>query len=224
MRRARMRTVSLLMLALLLATTTVASAAGSNPGVMPPNSRVQKLTYSDWTIKWWQYLFSLPASENPLIGLDTCPYKMVGNVALVVTYYAAGKPIECQVSPGTMLMVELLTSECSTLEPPPFNGTTPEELTACAHQFTPQHTQASIDGVPLQNLDQYLLTTPPYNFVVPAGNILGAPAGTTGQSVAYGELLLVKPLSVGEHTIHLYADMPSFNFAADRTLHVTVKR
>ena len=52
MKRSRIRTALLVTMTLLLITTAIASAhGGTNPGIMPPTSRVQGLTYAEWSAR-----------------------------------------------------------------------------------------------------------------------------------------------------------------------------
>jgi hypothetical protein len=228
MKRSRMWTVLAAAMALLLITTSVAGAGGNaNSGVLPPNSRVHGLTYGDWLARWWQYALTLPASQNPIIGSTgaNCAVQRSGNVALVLAYSAPGDPIQCEVPVGTMLFLEVLSSECSTLEPPPFYGANEAELRTCAEGFVPLDMKASIDGVEVRNLSQYVKTSPLYTFTVPEDNILGAPAGATGESVAYGVHLLLAPLTPGKHTIHVYSTYePGFPWTADKIFELVVTR
>lgn len=225
MKRPRIRTVLVAAMALLLITTTIAGAhGGANPGVLPPNSRVQGLTYGEWSARWWQYVFSIPTPQNPLTSGTGAVIQRVGNVELVVVNSTMDEPIQLQAPLGTILYLELLVAECSTLEEPPFYGGNEQELRACAHAFVPTDMEASIDGVEIWNPSQYISTSPLYEFVVPEDNILGVPAGTTGESVSFGAFLMLAPLNPGKHTIHTHATYPDLGYTADRTLDLTVTR
>lgn len=37
----------------------------SNPGVHPPCSKPYGLAYGEWSAKWWEWVFSIPAPTNP---------------------------------------------------------------------------------------------------------------------------------------------------------------
>lgn len=53
----------------LLTAFSIASRRGNtNPGILPPNSQVQGLTYGEWSALWWQYVLSIPSPKNPLEG------------------------------------------------------------------------------------------------------------------------------------------------------------
>lgn len=223
MKKGRIGSTLIVAMALLLIATTVVHAGGNNPGVLPPNSRVQGMTYGDWIAQWWKFALELPLSQNPIAGGTNCAYQRVGNVALVVANSLLDEPIQCEVPAGTLLYIEVLGAECSTLEPPPFYGGDERELRACVHAIVPEELQASIDGVPVRNLDQYIFTSPMVGFTEPEDNILGVPAGSTGYSVGYGAYLLIAPLSPGKHTLYTHGFYPDFDFTANRVIDLTVK-
>ena len=224
MKQRRIWSILMVTMVLLLISTTIASAGRANPGVLPPNSRVHGLRYGGWIARWWKYALELPASQNPITdgtGAE-CAYKLVGNVALVVASSTLDVPIHCEVPAGKMLFIEVLGAECSTLEPPPFYGGNEAELRACAQSILPQDLLAVIDGKPVQNLSAYIFTSPMFDFTVPEDNILGAPAGASGQSVGYGAYLMLLPLTPGTHTIHVHGTYPGFDFIADRVFELIV--
>lgn len=226
MKRMQVLAIIAVAVVLLVSVVLVAYARGNrNPGVLPPTSRVQGLAYGDWAAKWWQYVLSVPADQNPLAGNpDECIFQLEGNVGLVVGNCALlpeGTAIPCTVPAGKMLFVEVLGAECSTLEVDPFYGGNEAELRACAEALVPQDLEASIDGVAVRDVSKYIVTSPLYDFTVPEDNVLGVPAGS-GQSVASGAYLMLSPLSPGTHTIHLHGTYPDFEFTADKTFILTV--
>jgi hypothetical protein len=229
MKKFRILSIIAVVVVLLLGTVYIASARGNkNPGVLPPNSRVQGMTYGEWSAKWWQYAFSLPADQNPLnheAGITECSFERNGNVAVVVVDPLSPEPIECEVPTGTILFLDILSAECSTLEvDSPFYGENEEELRTCAEGFALSDLEASIDGVAVQNLDRYIHTSPFFEFTVPENNILGVDAGSTGQSISNGAHLMLAPLTPGEHTIHFHASYPDLEFTVDTNYHITVTR
>ena len=227
MKRSRMWTVLAVAMALLLITTTVAGAGGNaNSGVLPPNSDVQGLTYGDWLARWWQYALTLPASQNPLAGTTgaNCAFQRSGNVVLVLANSSLEVPIQCEVPVGTMLF--LVGPERRVLYPRAVAVLRQERgrVARCAMTFVPEDLEASIDGVEIKNLSDYVVISPLYTFTVPEDNILGAVAGATGESVAYGAHLLLAPLTPGTHTIHVQGTYPEFGYTADKTFDLVVTR
>jgi hypothetical protein len=51
---------------LMVAAMTVAQGASSNlnPGVLPPQSKPHGMSYAQWSVRWWQWVFSLPANNS----------------------------------------------------------------------------------------------------------------------------------------------------------------
>ena len=226
MKKFRILSVIAVVVFLLLGTAFIASARGNkNPGVLPPNSRVQGNTYGEWSALWWQYVFSLAMDQNPLVGATgtECSFERVGNVALVVVDPTSPEPIECEVPTGTILFLDILSAECSTLEvDSPFYGENEEELRTCAEGFMLHELEATIDGVAVQNIEQYIHTSPLFEFTVPEDNILDVEAGMTGQSISNGAHLMLAPLTPGEHTIHFHASYPELEFTVDTNYNFTV--
>ena len=102
---------------------------------------------------------------------------------------------------GKAILFPILNSECSFAEFPKLK--TLSELRMCAKTIQDQATtlMASVDGVPILNLQEYRIQSPPFNFTLPHNNILGMPANTTTEAVADGNWVFLKPLSPGVHKI-----------------------
>ena len=52
--------------AVCMALATVVNAQHGNQGIVPPNQKIQGLTYGDWSAKWWEFAYTIPADKNPL--------------------------------------------------------------------------------------------------------------------------------------------------------------
>lgn len=224
MKRSHIWIIFVVTVAMVLITSTTASARGANPGVLPPDSRVQGLTYAEWSARLWQYIFSIPTPENPLTGGtgNQCVYQQIGNVGLVA-FASTSEPILCEVPAGMMLYLHILSVECSNLEQDPFYGGNEEELRACVLNFSITDLKASIDGVAVENLDRYIQTSPLFEFTLPEDNILGSDE-LSGLSVANGAYLLLTPLSPGEHTVYLHAYLPEFEYTVEENIELTVRQ
>jgi hypothetical protein len=102
----------------------------------------------------------------------------------------------CTVKSGTKIFVLGSSFECST-----FEGTTEAELQECAQE-------ADVEDAPMVTLDGRSVPiaeaeTPLLNVVLPADNLFGLPAGTSGLSVGHGWVALLHPLTPGTHTIEI---------------------
>jgi hypothetical protein len=202
-------------LAIFIVATLWASASEhANAQVFPVNTKPYGLSYGEWSARHWQWLFSLPANEHPLFDTADCSAGQAGQVWFLGGTFAAietepgvivGEATrECTVPSGTALFLPIVDVECSTIEG---NGETAEELRDCAESVADfidsQSLHLEIDGDPVTNLQGYRVQSPPFTIgPLPDNNVLGAPPGATSLSVSDGVFVMVKPLSVGEHTIH----------------------
>ena len=200
-----------LVLVILAAVSSDAQAQGrnENPGVFPPNAHYRGLTYGEWGARWWQTAFSIPVvgDDHPLISGGVFGGE---DGVLFLSGVVGGVTIELTIPPGTVLFLPVVNAECSVIEPDPFHGADEIELRACANEHIDNTSGrfAVIDGVPVNNLLQFLGVT--------------APAGATSPSVDAGVYLLLAALRVGEHVIHFGWTLDGFSI--DTTYIITVER
>ncbi len=209
-------------------------AGNPNPGVIPPNARAHGMTYGEWSAKWWQWAYSLPVDQNPFFDEGgNCSNGANGQSGpvwfLTGVINTSGTAVRnCTVPEGKTLFFPILNVECATLEG---NGSTEAELRACTDGYMGYVTSeaATIDGVSVQNLQDYRAPSPVFTYgPLPANNVLeyygfNAPAGATSLAAADGFYLMLAPLPVGNHTIHFTGTFgPPANFTLDITYNLTV--
>jgi hypothetical protein len=97
----------------------------------------------------WETVLDTPVPENPLAAGEPWCIDQDGVVAPFTLDPAA--PPTCTVGPGTKIFVAAVTIECSTVEPPPFFGSTEAELRECARAVdVPGSTLTlTVDGKPV---------------------------------------------------------------------------
>jgi hypothetical protein len=201
-----------------------------NPGIVPPKARLQGLSYSQWQARWEKWVDSLPASTHPFNPGGSVLQGQTGNVwFLTGTGSFTPEVRDITIPTGKFLLFPILAVECSTVESPPFHGDNEAELRAGTKFFMDRGTglSAEIDGVPVNNVGAYRRQSTVVSFTLPDDNIFGVPAGTSGHSVDDGVFLMVKPLSVGSHTIHFYGvfdltDIFGITLTQDTTSNITV--
>ncbi len=131
----------------------------------------------------------------------------------------------CSIPAGKAILLPLLNADCSFLTNP--NLKTESQLPSCAKSENEGVTglDATIDGVKIQGLQNYRVQSPLFNLTIPDNNIAGSKPGTT-QAVSDGYWVLLKPLSVGSHTIHMAGSVVNYatgvlsNFANEVTYHI----
>jgi hypothetical protein len=237
-------------LALLLVSLTAPSApAGGGGGtadslVYPADSSPHGLSYAEWSARHWQWFYSLPVDANPLFDTADGGAGQSGNVwflggtfaptEIAPGVFAGLEDRSLEIPSGTALFFPLVDAEGSTLEG---NGDTEADLRAAAEFFAgfidPDSLSLEIDGKPVTHLLDYEFESPLFTFgPLPENNVLeaqgyDAPAGATTPSVSDGYFSMVKPLPVGEHTIHFTSTLDASSvggpiFLQDITYHITV--
>ena len=217
---------------------TFAQNGNPNPGIIPPNAVYGGLSYGEWQAKLNQWQLGVPAADNPLLLgnedkiANGQPHHVwfLGNTLPVVDRHftvPAGKALF-----ATIFSVEADNSLCID----PDTNYTVDELRAIAKSVVDSFTdiEVEVDGVPINDVAAYRSTSPVFEATLPDNNILqflgctDALPGTYGPMVADGYALLLAPLPVGEHTIHIAAVVivdqsdPSKDVDVDITWHITV--
>jgi hypothetical protein len=216
--------------------STMAFAHNANPGVFPINSRPYGQTYGQWSARWWQYAFSLTT-------FDACPAEPSGQVRFLAgTTDGSIADRKCTVPVGKAILFPIINAEWSVVEaqangdacfvPASPSGTSDKALRACATAQINHVTklEASVDGVPLQDLTNYRAVSPPFNFTSVPGNPFGVcqPAGCSSHAVADGYWIMLTPLSPGAHTVQFrgeafFPELNNFTFVTGATYHLTVQ-
>ncbi len=228
----------------------VAYAEKKNPPVIPPNANAYGQSYDEWAADWWQWATDLPADGNhPLIadGAMDCSLGQEGKVWFLGGTFGVSAVAnrECEVPLGKALFFPVVNVLCSPL----VGDFGPLPLLECplnplavdwpGTDFQVRPVSASIDGVVIENLeDYYTLSEEPFDLgPLPNPNILynpyhpdWAPPGAEGEGATGGYYLLLPPLSKGEHEIAFVGEIeffdpdgvPFYYFKTDITYDLTV--
>src|SRR5215203_6979982 len=128
--------------------------------VLPPDAPAYGLTYEAWTARFAQWAHSLPLAVHPAAD-PTGALCGLGQAGPVFFLAQAGdeESVErtCTVPAGTALLLPLLDTSCTTVEPPPFFGSDEAELRACTEALfaAPAELSAVVDGVAIPDLERY---------------------------------------------------------------------
>src|SRR3954452_3884451 len=126
------------------------------PKVIRQNQAVRETgkTYGEWSAAWWQYVLSIPQSQNPLLdatgalcgqGQSGPVFFLVGTFTTEVVngdVFGTANRSQCTAPAGKPLFIPILNAECSTVEG---NGTTEAQLRECAHGFVNNVTELSLE-------------------------------------------------------------------------------
>jgi hypothetical protein len=187
-----------------------------NPGVLPPNSKPHGSTYGEWSANWWQWVLSMPINKNPSWDTANCAEGQSSNVWFLAGTFVPGKVTRtCTVPAGKSLFFPIVNTVWISTD----DGDTLEIARAETKAYIDQTTllEVSIDGVPLENLQNYRAVSPPFD----SNLIFGEPVVTYSPSISDGYWLMLAPLSAGEHTISILGKINP-DFVVDVTYQLTV--
>ena len=224
--------------ALLTVTLASAALAPSSAGakVLPPGSHPYGQTYAQWSARWWQWNLSLPLTSPGATcspnhpSIDSTCFDVTEGQQDPVWFLSSPLPgtfeRTCTVPDNVSLFFPSLASEWSDLEGIPVGDQLALALYFGDHAV---NLFCTIDGVPVQHLSAFRVTSPQFGFTAPSPWIFGATGGT-GTAVSDGYFFMLAPLSAGGHTLHyggrflftLAADGFDLDLPLDMTYHLTV--
>jgi hypothetical protein len=167
--------------------------------VHPPESKPYGISLGEWGAIWWQWVFSIPVSTNPLSGSGSvdCSYKQSNHEHSEHVWFLAGSfigPVSrtCNVPSGVSLLFPLINVEWDNVGfpyPNPPTSLTVQQLAQNAAQTAdnPVELHASIDGTSVgdtNTLLKYRARYAPFQYTMPAiGNLYNTPAPPIGLAV-----------------------------------------
>ncbi|MBM3225260.1 MAG: hypothetical protein FJZ47_15860 [Candidatus Tectomicrobia bacterium] len=231
------RTVVMLSLVIGLTLTGIHTVAWGDSQarakVVPRDANVYGSSYSEWSARWLQWLFSTPTDTNP--AADTtganCAEGQSGPVWFLAGSFGTTVTRECTVPAGKALFFPLVNGifgagvfDCEPTVP----GTACNLAalrSAAAASMDAVTLEASVDGRPLRDLLEQRVQSPVMTFTYPPSNVFGVPPGTYAPNVADGYWLMLAPLRVGTHTLHFKAEItggPFVGTVIEVTYHLTI--
>ena len=197
----------------------------------PANATPFGMTYGDWMAAYLQYFFSIPADINPVsdtTGAD-CNVAQSGTPVFFLnsTWPGINVTRTCTI-PSKALFIQDGWWECSDVEQPPSYGADPQARRRCAAKAVNGLValKLTVDGADLTGL-LMRIESPSYDFTMPAtDNILGLYGVTSGSSVGDAYVVMLQPLSPGNHVIYFYAAYlsgPACCGGGSATYNLTVK-
>jgi hypothetical protein len=189
-----------------------------------PESNPYGRSYGEWTARWWQWVFSIPKSKNPLI--DETGKNSAENQSGPVWFLAGTLrgPAErsCTVPANNAILFPVINFEASIAEG---DGTTEEELAAHVKFEMDQirDVWAIINGGKLDNLTQYRIRSPLFTGSLSADNVLGLPAQTT-EMMSEGYWLFLRPLQPGKYDLYSFGSCLAGRIKIGISYHLTIEK
>jgi hypothetical protein len=193
----------------------------NHPDVFQTNSRPYGQSYVKWTEKWWQWAFSIPKDQNPIIDKNgkNCAKGQEGPV-----WYLAGTTENtshaqrsCVIPRVKSILFPIIASQFSRSEKPTM---THRELVRYAAKDIDQASflEVIIDNLHLTDLSKYRVQSRFYLNIV-EGNIWDVKSGAT-EAVSDGFWVFLKPLNEGNHTITFRGIEPNFKTSVQYSINV----
>lgn len=206
------------------------SVASADPPAVMPQTAPFGQPLSQWTAQWWELMLSLPFAVNPLADETgaSCMIGQRGDVWFLAGNFggtAAPSTRTCSVPDGKALFFPVLNVvDVNT------TTQTAAELRAETAPCLDAATQLTVvlDGQAVSRLyDKYRVRSVVFELALPDGNLFGIPAGVYSPAIDDGFYVMLRPLSVGAHTLHVVgvsAGCPliPFAFSTDVTYHLDV--
>lgn len=191
------------------------------PELFQTDSSPYGQTYVKWTERWWQWVFSIPKDQSPIIDKtgENCAKGQEGSV-----WYLAGTTKHefyakrsCMIPRRKSILFPIIVSLFSRSEKPTM---TDRELVRYTTKDIDQtsYLELKIDDFHLTDLSKFRVQSF-FNLDLVEGNIWDIEAGPT-MAASDGFWVFLKPLSVGKHTIHFEGIEP--NFKTKVTYNVTI--
>jgi hypothetical protein len=192
-----------------------------NPGIIPPKAKSHGKTYGEWSVAWWQWLYSIPLAQNPAND-TTGEFAGVGQegpVWFLAGSFSGGEfTRNIIVPPGKSLFFPLINYSAWYPEDLAWipdwlvaggvdiSGMTDEEIIVAGAQYFIDNstiTKVTIDGKRVKHLEAYRAAAPGL-FPVSDELLLdfGLSPGVHMVS-SDGYWLMLAPLSRGDHVIEV---------------------
>lgn len=182
------------------------SADELNTGVVSKDTELFGKSYGEWAASWWQWFGSVPKDTNP--GIDTTGENCGlgqndSNIWYLIESFDPTKYVrDCTIPKDKYIFVPSLAAYCDTRLD---NLESEKELVTCAQDYNEALTKdlmIKLDGKDLNSVLSYRVTSPITNFTYPENNIFDEPAYAS-QGVVDGYFVILEPLSIGNHELHI---------------------
>lgn len=222
-------------------------AAPASRYIFPREATLYGKSYEEWAAKWWQWVIPIPLNENPQADAP-CDMDQSGQVFFLAANFGGTTTRSCAVPAGKAIFFPILNAVSANC-PEIAGGDYTCEVSMDQDRLHDSvnglmeldHTLSlEIDGVAVDGLSDYRAGTATFNTTAPENaedrlwttcsgpirdNACGVPVGTPRGVASDGYWVMLRPLSAGDHQIHLGAGVQVSGqtiFSLDITYNITV--
>ena len=216
---------AVLTIGFLMAAAAVAQGHG-NGAVVQPDQEFFGKTYSELVSEWTNWFVKEPIATNPAFDPDGryCDRNQDGKVWFLASTFGGVVDRTCEIPAGKAIFVSVggafvsFAPEFPAADDPCSQMATAVEKVRCDLNndvpVAPEIAlQATVDGVPVEDLFAYRTQSRPGGFTLHIGNPsfatdLGVSPGDRFPAVGDGYFLFLKPLKPGTHTLSVSKSFP----------------
>lgn len=212
-----------------LSLVNVSKADLLNPSMYSTHESPYGIPYQKWLANSWQWKFSVPTAQNTLnnyVNPANCAIDQKGPVWFFSESLSGAQVRQCTLPAGKSIFIPVLDGQCDLSDTHQHSDT---DLINCASEGNDfAAISASVDGVPIKNLDSYRTHTQFFNLTVPADNVYHEKPPGVYRSYADATVLFLHPLPPGPHVVHYNVNIinplhSNFNYSTDATYKILVK-
>ncbi len=192
------------------------------PALIAPTAAPHGVSYAEWSIRWWQWMFGQPAASCPNFDLTGELYPwgqdLSEHVLLLPGSWGGPATRTLTIPKGTMLFVPIINAAYVLFPGDPVDW-------SYVTGFMSSVSEATLT-VDRRHLDLYrpafqVGLQAPFEVWFPEGNLIEQPAGyyTCGEDGYYA---MLAPLSAGVHRVVVHG-ATSDGFSVDLTYDITVR-
>lgn len=182
------------------------NARAADPEVFSPSSSPFGIKFREWSAQWWQFMLSIPASDNPLVDEtgEKCPVGQRGPVWFLAGAFGGTFTRSCSLPEGKALLFPVMNLVDINVT----NQTADElraEIAPCISAATTLSVE--VDGKPIKKIqDRFRVRSQVFEATFPVGGFLDP--GTYSPVVDDGFYVMLRPLDRGTHTLRIRSAGP----------------
>lgn len=202
-------------------------AFAKQPLTFAPDSSPLGKSFAKWTAEWWQFMISIPIPNNPILdgtGKD-CVVGQRGPVWFLSSGTGSGAPLTltCSIPEGKAILLPPIT-EIDVNVAAQSAAELRDEIGPCFGNGATASVELDGNRLDRRVAENRVLSTV-FEVTLPIDNVIGLEPGTYSPAVADGFWIMLKPLDVGTHTLHVMGTTASgkfCGFSTDVTYDLTI--
>lgn len=171
--------------------------------IFSPDSEVLGMTYTEWTVRWWKWLLSVPREHSPAndnSGLNASQNQDHPNVWFLAGTFGGYAERRCMIPRGKAIFLPVINYECSFAATPGIR-TEAELESRCKSEIDDiMDIKFEIDGFLIPDLSPFRACSNIFKVHLIENNIFNLAPGLT-KMVTDGYWIFIKPPTIGRHTL-----------------------